>query len=86
MNTIGVSCPGFCTVPPIEMLGRISKEFRHWEIFSEMDHQIQTLGEDFWEQAHSSGMTFSLHTSIADTDLAAVNPRMREATVLEFLS
>lgn len=38
MNTIGVSCPGFCTVPPIEMLGRISKEFRHWEIFSEMDH------------------------------------------------
>lgn len=86
MNTVGVSCPGFCTVPPEEMLDRISAEFRHWEIFSELDHEIQRLGDDFWDKADATGMTFSLHTSIADTDLAALNPRMREASVMEFLS
>ena len=84
--TIGVSCPGFCTVPPTTMLEELSKDFAHWEIFSEADHMVQYLDDGFFEAAGQSGMSFSLHTSIADTNIAALNPRMREAAVMELMT
>ena len=68
------------------MLAEISKEFTHWEIFSEADHMVQALDDVFFEAAGKSGMTFSLHTSIADTNIAALNPRMREAAVMELMT
>lgn len=86
MNVIGVSCPGFCSVPFEEILPKVSKEFRHWEIFSEADHAVQGLAPGFAGVAAHAGMTFSIHASIADTDGAALNLRMREAAVLEFMS
>ena len=86
MKTIGVSCTAFCTVPPVDVLNSIKEDFSHWEIFSEADHMVQALDEEFFTAAGESGMTFSLHTSIADTDIAALNPRMREATMMELMT
>jgi len=87
MNTIGVSCPEFGTVPFSEMWGRIAKEFTHWEIFSEADHVVQKIDGQFIAGLDDHpGMTYSIHTAIADTNVAAVNERMREASVLEVMS
>ena len=86
MNTIGVSCPDFGAVPFSDMLKDIAGKFSHWEIFSEADHAVQKISGGFADYTEPLGMTFSIHTSIADTDLAAVNDRMREAAVMEMMS
>ena len=85
---IGVSCTSFCTESPVKILDAVSRNFNHWEIFSEVDHAVQYLSSEFMEnyERARSKMTFSLHTSIANTDIAALNPRMREATVSELVS
>ncbi len=67
-------------------LEEISKDFTHWEIFSEANHMVQSLDDTFFEAAAKTGMTFSLHTSIADTNIGALNPRMREATIMELMT
>ena len=86
MNVIGVSCTSFSTRPPMEVLREVSRDFAHWEIFSELEHSVQTMDDPFFEAAADSGMSFSLHTSISDTDIAALSPRMREASVMEILT
>lgn len=86
MNTVGVSCPGFGKERFEECLGRISSHFRHWEIFSELNHSVQKISPSFSAVAEPYGMTFSIHSAIADTNVAATNPRMREATVMEIMS
>ncbi len=86
MNTVGVSCPDFGKEAFAECLDRISRHFGHWEVFSELNHSVQGLSGSFREMTAPYGMTFSVHSAIADTNAAAVNPRMREATVMEILS
>jgi len=86
VNTIGVSSPRFCTTEFGEMLEKIFGEFSHWEIFSEADHMIQKISCGFRDLVGGRKMTFSLHTNIADTNIAAVNDRMREASVMEIMS
>ncbi len=86
MNTVGVSCPDFGKEDFGKCLEKISGHFRHWEIFSEMNHSVQRISGSFQETVGSLGMTFSVHSAIADTNAAALNPRMREASAMEFLS
>ena len=81
-----MSCTSFCTSPPLDILRDVARSFRHWEIFSEVDHAVQDFDGEFMEAYRSSGMTYSLHSSIANTDIAALNPRMRAATLDEFES
>ncbi len=86
MNAIGVSCPDFGKEDFGQCLEKISGHFRHWEIFSEMNHSVQRISGSFHGIADSLGMTFSVHSAIADTNAAALNPRMREASAMEFMS
>lgn len=86
MNTVGVSCPDFGKEGFTECLDRISHHFRHWEVFSELNHSVQRISGSFRETTAQYGMTFSVHSAIADTNVAAVNSRMREATAMELLS
>jgi len=86
MKTIGISCPAFCATSPVDIINSIKEDFTHWEIFSEADHMVQALDDEFFTAAGESGMTFSLHTAISDTDIAALNPRMREATLMELMT
>jgi sugar phosphate isomerase/epimerase len=83
---IGVSCPDFCSVDFEEMRYKISKHFSHWEIFSEAEHAVQRISERFLDEGHPYDMTYSIHTTISDMNIAAVNERLREASVLEILS
>lgn len=86
MTVIGVSCPDFGKIPFDKCIEDIAKDFRHWEIFSEAEHAVQNIAGEVAELGQSYGMTFTVHSSIADTDAAAVNSRMREAACMEFMS
>ncbi|MDD2626052.1 MAG: sugar phosphate isomerase/epimerase [Candidatus Methanomethylophilus sp.] len=86
MNVIGVSCPDFGAEPFSDMWAEIAKEFSHWEIFSEANDMIQKIDGELLSGMDSHHMTYSIHSAIADTNLAAVNDRMREASVMEIMS
>ena len=81
MNAIGVSCPDFGKLPFGDALGKISKEFRHWEIFSELEHYAPLVSLEHADLIRSSELTFSVHTGIADINVASNNERIREAAV-----
>jgi sugar phosphate isomerase/epimerase len=84
---IGISCTEFCARDFIGTWREVSLCFGHWEIFSDGMHAIQKISGDFIENTNEfKGMTYSLHSSIADTNVAAVNDRMREASFMEFYS
>ena len=81
MNTIGVSCPDFGKIPFNQALESISREFSHWEIFSELEHYAPLVDLEHAEDIRSSKMTFSVHTGIADINVASNTERLREAAV-----
>ena len=81
MNTIGVSCPDFGKIPFTEALESISREFKHWEIFSELEHYAPLVDMEHAVEIRSSKLTFSVHTGIADINVASNNERLREAAV-----
>lgn len=83
---IGVSCTGFCTKEFRTMWEAVSAEFRHWEIFSEADHAIQKVAPELLTYSDKGKMTYSLHSAISDTNVAALTDIMREATLAEFRS
>ena len=86
MNAIGVSCPEFGKTPFPEALENISKEFRHWEIFSELDHYAPLVSLEHASLIRDSDLTFSVHTGIADINVASNNERLREAAVANIVA
>ena len=86
MNVIGVSCPEFSKTSFDEMLDAISSHFRHWEIFSELNHYGPLVAEKYAQLIQSSDLTFSLHTGIADINVASSNELIRRASVDNLLA
>lgn len=82
---ISVSSTSFCAENVEESLERISKEFDHWEIFSEGEHYLRQILNRFGVAAPSYKMKYSIHAPIADVNIAALSERMREASTLELL-
>lgn len=83
---IGVSCTGFCSKDFKEIWNDVSSNFSHWEIFSEGTNSVQGISCDFVNHVSEYSMSYSLHSSIADTNVAAVNDCMRSATLRELCS
>ncbi len=81
---IGVSCPEFCSYNPYEILEMVSKEFDHWEIFSEVEHDVTRFDVQFTETLKSYGLSYSIHTPISDTNIASLAPSMMDATIRLF--
>jgi sugar phosphate isomerase/epimerase len=79
---IGVSCTGLCATDPLEARREVARSFSHWEIFSEGAHAVHEVVGPFTDECLD--MTYSLHSSISDTNIAAVNDRMRAASLAEF--
>ncbi|MDY0293058.1 MAG: sugar phosphate isomerase/epimerase family protein [Candidatus Methanomethylophilaceae archaeon] len=84
---IGVSSTVFSENNLEESLESVSKEFSHWEIFSEAEHDLNKVYRRLLAVKDSySGMTFSVHSPISETNLAGLSERMREASVLEIIA
>jgi len=79
---IGMSSTDICSIDPIEALDSISRHFEHWEIFSEDLHDVSYM-VDVKDSLESYDLSLSVHSPISDTNIAAVNDRMRDATLRE---
>lgn len=83
---IGISCTEFSAHPFEEILEQVSKEFRHWEIYSEAEHNVLRLWDRLAATKEMFDMSYSIHTPISDTNIAALTERMRESSVLEMIA
>lgn len=83
---ISVSSTEFCEQNIEECLDAISKEFDHWEIFSEGEHHLSLIMNRLAAVAPSYNTRFSIHAPISDVNIAALSERMREASTLELMS
>ena len=85
--TIGVSCTAYSAEDLGEWIGPISEEFDHWEIFSDGRHHLADMGRrELKDLLSSYDLTYTIHTAIADVNIASLNDRMGKAsldTVLE---
>lgn len=80
---IGMSCTHFCSRPLSDWIGPVSESFRHWEIFSEVDHSVPGREAEIRDMIGSRGMTCSVHAPICDLNVAALSDRLMEASVKE---
>lgn len=78
---IGVSCTHFSNSPLSDWIGPISKQFRHWEIFSEVDHTIVGREAEVRDMIEGHGMTCSVHAPICDLNVAAFTDRLMWASL-----
>lgn len=82
---IGVSSPQFCSTDLEKMIALISKEFELWEIFSELDHDVIKNSSRFNKLKDSYKMNYSVHAPICDINIAAINEKVRKASLDETL-
>ena len=83
---IGVSSTNFSAQSIEETLNEVSKEFEHWEIFSEGEHYLPYVLKRFAAVAPSYSMKYSIHAPISDINIASLSERMREASTLELMA
>jgi len=83
---IGISCPEFSAQPFEAIIENVSKEFDHWEIFAEVDHNIKQIYDNLKVLKSSYDLSYSIHTPISDTNIGAMTARMRESSVLEMIA
>ena len=82
---IGTSSPSFCAIPMEDVLTQLSRFFKHWEIISEGEHHLPTIAPRLSLMKDSYDMTYSIHAPISDVNIASLNNRIRESSVLEII-
>ncbi len=83
---IGVSSTDFSSYRFDDVLPQVARFFDHWEIFSEAEHHMHEISGIFSMLKENYDLTYSVHSPISDTNLAALTERMREASVMEMLN
>ena len=83
---IGVSSPTFSSYPMEDVLPGVARFFKHWEIVSEAEHQLPLIAPRLAMMMDNYDMTFSLHAPFCDINIAALNERIREASVMEIIN
>lgn len=82
---IGVSCTHFGSRPFEDWIGPISKEFCHWEVFSEAEHSIIGNVPRIRGLIDDAGISCSVHAPICDWNIGALSDRLRRASLEETL-
>lgn len=82
---IGVSCTNFCNVPIDNWAEPISKDFKHWEIFSEAEHSIIGQESHINDVLGKTGLSCSVHAPICDLNLGAMSERLLKASLKEII-
>ncbi len=80
---IGVSSPSFCLTPFDEMLDKISKQFRLWEILSEGKDSLDRIEDEVRRGRDSMGMTYQVHAPLSDVNIGSAHEPMRLAALEE---
>lgn len=80
---IGMSCTHLSNRPLADCAGPVAETFRHWEIFSEIDHSVVGRESEISELVSSAGLSCSVHAPICDLNVASFSDRLREASIAE---
>ena len=80
---IGVSSTEFSSYMFEEVIAEISKVFDHWEIFAEAEHRLPAIESRFRDLLPSYKLSYSVHAPISDINIASLNERIREDSILE---
>ena len=83
---IGVSSPSFSSYPIEDVLPGLARFFKHWEIVSEVEHQLPLIAPRLAMMMENYDMTFSLHAPFCDINIASLNERIRESSVMEIIN
>ena len=83
---IGISSTEFSAYPLEDVLPQLAKLFQHWEIFSEAEHNIVTIAPRLAMIKDSYNLTYSIHAPICDINIASLNDRIRESSVVELIA
>lgn len=66
-------------------IGRVAEHYRAWEIVAEGKHLLRDIVDDFLKLSPSYDLEYSVHAPLSDVNIAAINPRMRQAALKEVL-
>ena len=69
-----------------EVIAEVSKVFDHWEIFAEAEHRLPSIEARFRDLIPSYKLSYSIHAPISDINIASLNERIREDSILEILT
>ncbi len=83
---IGVSSTQFSAYMFEEVIAEVSKKFEHWEIFAEAEHRLPSIESRFMELLPSYNLSYSIHAPISDINIASLNERIREDSIIEILT
>ena len=83
---IGVSSTEFSAYLFEEVIEEVSKVFDHWEIFAEAEHRLPSIESRFRDLLPSYKLSYSVHAPISDINIASLNERIREDSILEILT
>ncbi|MCQ2085926.1 MAG: sugar phosphate isomerase/epimerase [archaeon] len=83
---IGISSTGFCAYEISDIIAEIAKYFDFWEIFAEAKHHLHVIESKLPSLTKSFNLKYSLHAPISDINIASLNERIREDSVLEIIS
>ena len=83
---IGVSSTEFSAYMFEEVIEEVAKKFDHWEIFAEAEHRLPSIEARFRDLIPSYKLTYSIHAPISDLNIASLNERIREDSVIEILT
>ena len=83
---IGVSSTQFSAYLFEEVIEEVAKVFDHWEIFAEAEHRLPAIESRFRDLLHSYKLSYSVHAPISDINIASLNERIREDSILEILT
>lgn len=83
---IGISSTEFSAYMFEEVIEKVSKAFGHWEIFAEAEHRLQSSESRFGDVMSSYNLSYSVHAPISDINIASLNERIREDSIMEILT
>lgn len=80
---IGVGSPAFCQTPFKQMLERVSKHFKLWEVLVEDEDRLELAEDGIRYGISSMGMRFQVHAPLSDVNIGSVHEPMRRAAISE---
>lgn len=83
---IGASSTIFSTMDFVKVFEMMGEEFHHWEIITEGEHSPRNIAPLFEQLAPSYDMSYSIHAPMCDINIASLNERIREDSVIETIN
>ena len=83
---IGISSASLMVTNLEASLKSIEPHFKHWEILTESEPYLINIIQQFNVIANSHDLSYSIHAPIFDVNIASINEKMRQESVVQISS